>query len=302
MACHHRGLVIAGNDSVARIYKSFFFPSAESSEDGVCTDQSLLEDETTMLLPNDRGEEATSPDSSDNNQSSSSWASTSRDGLRISVSEEEPAPALNLSFSQKEEETVVMVAEHVIVTDEKDEPPEVIEGRLKGMQLETDQEKQEAVGEEIKREASGEKHEKTKHTSEMLPSPAGGEEENSPVPPLGVAAVSTVPVYSQPKSVYKLEAEDSAAATHEGADSSLETKEPLTVLGQFQEVFLVEPQNNKWMEGMPGEQDSLLPQAKAPDTDTEPTPADTSASAENRNPTRASRKEKSKTGLCCTVM
>lgn len=195
-----------------------------------------------------------------------------------------------------------MIAEHVIVIDEKDKEPEIIEGHLRAMQWETDQERQEAVGEEIKSESAGEKHETTKHTSEILPSPAGGKEKESPVPPLGVTVVSTVPVYSQPKSVYKQEAEDSAAATHEGTHSSSETKEPLALLGQFQEVFLIDPQNDKWMEGMQGEQDSLLPQATAPDSDAEPAPADTSASAENESSNRVSCKVKSKTSLCCTVM
>lgn len=275
----------------------------ESGGDGVRTNQSLQPDKTTTLLPNDRGEGATSPDSSNNNQSSSSGpvaALASGDHLRTSVSEGEPAP--NPSFSVKEEETVVMITERVIVTEEEDEELEVIEGQLKGMQSETNQERQEAVGEEIKREAAGEKHETTQHTAETSPTPAGGEEKRPPVSPLGVTVVSTVPVYSQAKSDCEQEADGSAAATREGADSSSETKEPPTLPGQFQEVFLVDPQNDKCMEGMPGEQDCLLPQAKAPDSHTEPAAADPLASTEARSPNRASHKEKSKTSLCCTVM
>lgn len=271
----------------------------ESGGDGIRTNQSLQPDKTTTLLPNDRGEGATSPDSSDNNQSSSSGpvaALASGDRLRTSVSEGEPAP--NPSFSVKEEETVVMITERAIVTDEEDEELEVIECQLKGMQSETNQERQEAVGEEIKREAAGEKHETTQHTAETSPTPAGGEEKRPPVSPLGVTVVSTVPVYSLAKSDCEEEADGSAAATREGADSSSETKEP----GQFQEVFLVDPQNDKCMEGMPGEQDCLLPQAKAPDSHTEPAAADPLASTEARSPNRASHKEKSKTSLCCTVM
>lgn len=248
-----------------------------------------------MPLPNDRAEGATTADSSDNNLSSRPVAaSASGDGLRMSVSEGEPAP--NLSFSVEEEETVV------IVTDEENKEPEVIEGQLKGMQSEIDQEIQEAVGIEMKREAAGGKHETTQHTAETSPTPAGGEEKKPPVPPLGVTVVSTVPVYAQSKSMSEQEPDGSTAATHEGAAGSSENKEPPTLPEQFQEVFLVDSDNDKWMEGMPGEQDSLLPQAKAPDSHTEPAAAETLASTESRSPNRASCKDKSKTSLCCTVM
>ena len=274
---------------MSRIHFGFFFSApVESSGDGVHTNQILLPDKAAMLLPIDRGEGATSPEAPDKHQSS-------RDGLRMSGSEGEPAP--NLGFGGEEEKTVAMVAEHVIVSDEEDKEPEVLEGLPKGMQSETEQERQEAVGEEIKREAAGEKHETTQHTAETAPTAAGGEEKKPPVPPPGVTVVSTVPVYSRSKSVSEHEADGSAAATHEGAaSSSVGTKEPAALsLGQFQEVFLVDPQNEKWMEGMPGEQDSLLPQAKAPDSHT-------SASAETSSPNGASHKEKSKSSLCCTVM
>lgn len=227
-------------------------------------------------------------------------ASASGDGLRMAVYEGGPAP--NPGFSAEEEETAVMTAEHAIVTAGEDEEPEVTEGQLKGTQSETDQESQEAVGEEITRETAGEKPETTQQTAETSPAPADGEEENSSLPPVGVTVVSTVPVYSQSKSVSEQEADGSAAATPEEADGSLETKEPPTLPGQFQEVFLADPENDKWMEGMPEEQDSLLPQAKAPDSHTEPAAGDTSASTETRSPNRACRKEKSRASLCCSVM
>lgn len=244
-----------------------------------------------------------SPDSSDNNQSSSSGAvgaSASGAGLRRNVFQGEPAP--NLSFSVKKEEMVMMTAERVIVTDEEDAEPEVIESQLEGMQSETDQERQEAVEEEIKGEAAREKHETTQHTAETSPTPAGGEEKRPPVPPPGVTVVSTVPVYSQSESVSEQEANGSAAATHEGTDGASETREAPTLPGQFQEVFLVDPESDKWMDGIPGEQDSLLPQAKAPDSYSELPAVDTSTSTEPRSSNRASCKEKSKTSLCCTLM
>lgn len=250
-----------------------------------------------MISSNDRGEGATSPDCSDNNQSSS-MASASGDGLRVGLSEGKPAP--NPSFSVEEEETVAMIAEHGI--EEEDEEPEAMEGLLKGVQSETDPERQGAEGEEIKREAAGEKHQTTQHAAETTPPPAAEQETKAPAAPLGVTVVSTVPIYSQPKSASEQEADGSAAAASEGADNSSESKETPALPGQFQEVFLVDPQNDKWMEGMPGEEDSLLPQAKAPDSHTEPEAGERSASTETRSPTRASRKERSKTGLCCTVM
>lgn len=273
----------------------FIFAPVESSGDGVGANQSLLPDKSAMA--------GTGLDSSDSSQSFSRGlmaASASGDGLRMAVYEGGPAP--NPGFSAEEEETAAMIAEHAIVAAGEDEEPEVIEGQLKGTQSETDQGSQEAVGEEIKRETAGETSETTQQTAETSPTPAGGEEENNPVPPVGVTVVSTVPVYSQSNSVSEQEAEGSAAATPEEADGSLETKEPPTLPGQFQEVFLVDPENDKWMEGVPGEQDSLLPQAKAPDSHTEPAAGDTSASTETRSPNRASRKEKSRASLCCSVM
>lgn len=215
--------------------------------------------------------------------------------------EDEGEPAPNPNFSVEEEETVVMIAERVIVTDE-DEEPEVIEDQLQGMQSETGQEKQEAVGEEMKREAAGGKHETTQHTAEASPTLAGGEEKKPPAPPLGGTVVLTVPIYSQSKSISEPEHDGSAAATHEGAASSSENKEPPTLPAQFQEVFLVDSDNDKWMEGMPGEQDSLLPRAKAPESHSEPAAAETLASTETRGPNSASRRDKSKTSLCCIVM
>lgn len=287
------------NDSVARIHYSllylFIFAPVESSGDGVGANQSLLPDKTAMA--------GAGLDSSDSNQSFSRGlmaASASGDGLRMAVYE--GGPALNSGFNAEEEDTAVMIAEHVIVSAGEEEEPEVTEDQLMGTQSETDRGSQEAVAEGIKRETAGEKPETTQQNAEISPAPAGGEEESNSVPPAGVTVVSTVPVYSQSKSVSEQEADGSAAATREEADDSLETKEPPTLPGQFQEVFLVDPENDKWMEGVPGEQDSLLPQAKAPDSHTEPAADDTSASTETRSPKRASRKEKSRASLCCSVM
>lgn len=288
------------NDSVARIHfsllYSFIFAPVESSGDGVGANQSLLPDKTNAMA-------GTGLDSSDSNQSFSRGlmaASASGDGLRMAAYEGGPAP--NPGFSAEVEETAVVIAEHAIVTAGEDEVPEVTEGQLEGTQSETDRRSQEAVGEEIKRETAGETPETTQQTAETSPAPAGEEEENNSVPPVGVTVVSTVPVYSQSKSVSEQEADGSAAATPEAADGSLETKEPPTLPGQFQEVFLVDAENDKWMEGVPREQDSLLPQAKALDSHTEPAADDTSASTETRSPNRASRKEKSRASLCCSVM
>lgn len=287
-------------ESIILSFYLCIFAPVESSGDGVGANQSLLPDKTAMA--------GTSLDSSDSNQSFSRGlmaASASGDGLRMAVYEGGAAP--NPGFNAEEEDTAVMIAEHAIVVtageDGEDGEPEVTEGQLKGTQSETDQGSQEAVGEERKRETAGETPETTQQNAETSPAPAGREEENNSVPPVGVTVVSTVPVYSQSISASEQEADGSAAATPEEADGSLETtKEPPTLPGQFQEVFLVDPENDKWMEGVPGEQDSLLPQAKAPDSHTEPAADDTSASTETRSPNRASRKEKSKASLCCSVM
>eukprot|EP00066_Takifugu_rubripes_P022140 XP_011611406.1 PREDICTED: paralemmin-3-like isoform X2 [Takifugu rubripes] len=259
------------------------------SGDGVFANQRPLPEESATLLTDHRGEAEASSDSLDSSQSSSSGtvaAPVSRDGLRTSVSEGGAAP--NPKDSVEEEELALMVEECAIGADGEDEEPKVNEGEIKGTQSETDLQKQEVEEEEIKREAE-EKHEAA---------PAG-EEMKQPVPaPLGATVVSTGPVYSRSNSI----SERGTAVIQEGADIALESQEPPPPPGQFQEVFLVDPQNNKRTEGMPGEQDSLLSQAKTPKSPTEPAAADTSAQSEPRSHEEQNKMSKNRTGLCCTLI
>ncbi|KAL7404483.1 hypothetical protein ABVT39_015434 [Epinephelus coioides] len=148
-------------------------------------------------------------------------------------------------------------------------------------------------------EAEGQDKESEDPTSLQVQSPASA---------LEGTTVASVPVYSeaQPSSLTpELEAEGETAA--EGAEAALKAQEPAILPGQFQEVPLAEPQENQRTEARPGEQEPLLSQAKAPDTQAEPAAAAAAASTETHSPTRANQgKEteapKHKTCQCCSVM
>lgn len=288
------------------VFVCSFFALLESTGDAVIANLRPLLEETATLFTNHRGEADASPDSLDSNQSSSSGpvaASASRDGLRTSASEGGPEPSPTISV--EEEEPVLMIAEGVALMDEVDEEPEVIEGQIKCTQAETDPQKQEIVGEEIKRGAE-EKHETNYQcssvtiTAAVSPSPAGGEMQKPPIP-LGATVVSTVPVYSRSNTTFEGENHGAAAVTQEEADITSETQEPPTLTGQFQEGFQVVPQN-KWREGMPGKQESLLSQAKTPKSHTEAAAAVTSAPSDTKKHGGKSKMPQNRTDLCCTVM
>ncbi|XP_049422916.1 paralemmin-3 isoform X1 [Epinephelus fuscoguttatus] len=149
-------------------------------------------------------------------------------------------------------------------------------------------------------EAEGQDKESEDPTSLQVQSPASA---------LEGTTVASVPVYSeaQPSSLTpELEAEGETAA--EGAEAALKAQEPAILPGQFQEVPLAEPQENQRTEARLGEQEPLLSQAKAPDTQAEPAAAAAAAaSTETHSPTRANQgKEteapKHKTCQCCSVM
>lgn len=214
----------------------------------------------------------------------------------MSVSEGGAAPSPNNSVA--EEELALMIKECAIGADgEEDEKPKVNEGQIRGAQSETDLQIQDVEEEEIKREAEG-THEAAERAAEASPPPAG-EEMKQPVPaPLGAAVVSTGPVYSPSNSI----SERGTAVIQGGADIALESQEPPTLPAQFQEVFLVDPQNNKRTEGVPGEQDSLLSQAKTPKSHTQLAAADTSAQSETRSHEKQNKVSKNRTGLCCTLI
>lgn len=284
----------------------FSLAPLEPAGDGVCFHEGPLLDENESLFTNGGGEADTSPVSSNSSQSSISGpiaALASSDHPWLSVSEVEPTPCPSVSV--EEEEAEVMRAECVIITNEEEEGEEVVEGQLEGMhsEQERDQERQEAVEKDVEREAAEEKHETSQPTAGESPLPAGEEE----LLPPGGAVVSTVPVYSRSDSTIERENDGAAAATPKGADLSSQNQDPPTLPSQFEEVFLVDPQGHKRTEVMSEEQDSLLSQAKAPESQTEAAAADTSASTGTRSPNRPSHEKKSKTskhssGLCCTVM
>ncbi|XP_059195469.1 paralemmin-3-like isoform X2 [Centropristis striata] len=121
--------------------------------------------------------------------------------------------------------------------------------------------------------------------------------------------VASVPVYAEaPPSIITTEpeAESEAAASPEEAEVALKAQDAAILPGQFQEVPLADPLENKRTEERPGESEPLLSQAKAPDTQAEPAAA-AAASTETHSPTRASSGEetgapKHKTCQCCSVM
>lgn len=297
MTVWHRGHIYAAIRGPPHSSVCLFFASVESTGDGVFANQRPFPEESATLLTDHRAEADASSDSSDSSQSSSSGAvaaSVSRDGRSISVSEGGGAPNPNISV--EEQELALMIEECAIGADEEGEQLEVSEGQIKGTQSETDLQKQEVGEEEMESEAE-EKQETAQCAAEA--SPPAGEEMKKPVPaPLGATVVSTVPVYFQSNSV----SERGTAETQEGADVASETQEPPTQPDQFQEVFLVDPQNSKGTEGLPGEQDSLLSQANTPKSHTGPAAADTSVQPETRSDGKQNKTPKNRTGLCCALM
>lgn len=131
----------------------------------------------------------------------------------------------------------------------------------------------------------------------------------SPANALEGTTVALVPVYSeaQPCTLTPEQgAKAEATTTLEGAEAALvqdPVQDPATMPGQFQEVPLADPQEMQRTEPEPGEQEPLLSQAKAPNTQAEPA----AASTETHSPTRANQGEeneapKRKTCQCCSVM
>ncbi|XP_045902464.1 paralemmin-3 isoform X3 [Micropterus dolomieu] len=118
-----------------------------------------------------------------------------------------------------------------------------------------------------------------------------------------------LPVYSevQPSTLNpKLGAEGEAATTPRGTEAVL-AQDPATLLDQFEDVPLADPQENQRTEAGQGEQEPLLSQTKAPETHAEPPAANSPASTETYSPTKATQEEeteapKRKTCQCCSIM
>ncbi|GAA6232334.1 paralemmin-3-like [Lates japonicus] len=132
----------------------------------------------------------------------------------------------------------------------------------------------------------------------------------SPATALEDTAVASVPVYSEAQpSTLTPNTDGEAATSPEGAEAALKSQDPASMPGQFQEVPLADPQENQRTEAGLGEQEPLLSQAKAPNTQAEPAAAaaNSPANTETYSPTRASQGEeteapKRKTCQCCSVM
>lgn len=133
---------------------------------------------------------------------------------------------------------------------------------------------------------------------------------HSPSNALEGTTVALVPVYSegQPSApTPEPEAEAAAAVSTEEAEVALKAQDPAALPGQFQDVPLADPQENRRTEAKPGEQEPLLPQAPARNTHAELAAAHSPASTETHSPTRANQGEeteapKRKTCQCCSVM
>ncbi|XP_022622564.1 paralemmin-1-like [Seriola dumerili] len=129
----------------------------------------------------------------------------------------------------------------------------------------------------------------------------------SPATALEGTTVASLPVYSeaQPSTVAP-KAEGEAATSPEGAERALKTQDLVTVPGQFQEVPLADSQENQRTEAGPGEQEPLLSQAKALNTQAEPAAANSPANTETQSPTRdnggSGPPPDSSKCKCCSVM
>uniref|UniRef100_A0A4W6FTY1 Paralemmin 3 n=1 Tax=Lates calcarifer TaxID=8187 RepID=A0A4W6FTY1_LATCA len=237
-----------------------------------------------------------------------------------------------INENEEEEGTLVIRAECVIITDEGDDVPEDLkpqEDQQETMQAEetplpsqeAGKEGEEDVEEVIKTEAftQPEKNEEPESTAEAQPTSGNGGESDiktnengdgetkangqdkqseasvqSPATALEDTAVASVPVYSEAQTSTLTPNTDGEAATSpEGAEAALKSQDPASMPGQFQEVPLADPQENQRTEAGEGEQEPLLPQAKAPNTQADPTRA--SQGEETEAPKR-------KTCQCCSVM
>ncbi|XP_070684634.1 paralemmin-3 [Pempheris klunzingeri] len=262
----------------------------------------------------------------------------------LGVSEASLVPNVTINAEEEEEDGIlVMRAERVIITDEGEELREnrtLQEVQQEAMQSEetplpnpeAGQEAGEAVEEVMKTEAAP----ATEATADTQPATGDGDMQDgakinengdgetkaegqdkqsedpisaqvqSPAEALEGTTVASVPVYSeaQPSALTPdLEAKGEAAMSAEGAEAALKAQDPATLPGRFQEVPLADPQENQ-----KGEQEPLLSQTKALNTQAGPSAAANSpASTETHIPNRASQGEaaeapKRKTCQCCSVM
>uniref|UniRef100_A0A7N6B4X7 Paralemmin 3 n=1 Tax=Anabas testudineus TaxID=64144 RepID=A0A7N6B4X7_ANATE len=124
------------------------------------------------------------------------------------------------------------------------------------------------------------------------------------------ATVASVPVYSEPQPSSlspEAEGEVEAAVSPEGAEAAIKVQDPATMPDQFQEVPLTDAQENQRTEAGVGEQEPLLSQSKAHNTQAAPAASNSPASTETHNPPGTTQEEETKTPSrktcqCCSIM
>ena len=224
------------------------------------------------------------------------------DQQETTQSEETPLP--NLEAGQEGGETgeeVVTETEAALETFTKPEYSEAVEPTAEAKPANVDGDMQGGLQTNENRdretEADGQEHQTEDLTCVQVQAQSSA---------LEGTTVASVPVYYQSTLTPEPEAESAAAMSPEGAEAASKAQDPAPLPGQFQEVPLVDPQENQRTAEGPGEQEPLLSQAKAPDTHAEPAAAANSpAGTETHSPTRASQEEqapKRKTCQCCSVM
>ncbi|XP_041642155.1 paralemmin-3 [Cheilinus undulatus] len=256
------------------------------------------------------------------------------------------AANVNTEEEDEEEGTVVMRAECVIITDEGDDVPEDLspqedqqetieseESPLKpspeageegGEAVKEEEEEElviEAASETLTRPEQSEATAEAQQHSEDRGTKETEGQDNQAEDPASVqlqcttdalegTAVAPVPVYSEVQAstlTPKLEAEGEELTEGAEAVSQDQDQDSASQPGQFQEVSLADPQESSRTEAGPGEQEPLLSQAKAPNTQTEPAAANSPDSSDTNVPTRNAQGEeiqapKRKTCQCCSVM
>lgn len=228
------------------------------------------------------------------------------EGLTPQEDQQETIQPEEIPLPNSEAGTVGRVAEEVVIQTEA--APETLTESEKRQTPEAQPEN----GDVHMENKNGDGETKAEAEDNQLEAPASVQLQ-SPANALESTTVALVPVYSeeQPSTLTpELGAEGKVARAPEGAEASLVqdlVQDPAIVPGQFQEVPLADPQEKQRTEAEPGEQEPLLSQTKAPNTQAEPAAASSPASMETTGPTRANQGEetetpKHKSCQCCSVM
>lgn len=122
------------------------------------------------------------------------------------------------------------------------------------------------------------------------------------------ATVDSVPVYSETQpSTLSPEVRGEDAVAPGGVETAIIVQDQAAMPGHFQEVPLSDAQENQRTEAGVGEQEPLLSQSKAHNTQAAPVDTNSPASAETQSPAGNSQEEETKTPnrktcQCCSVM